>query len=427
MKKFCIITYGCKLNQADSEIMESLLSRRFKKAFAKEADFIIINTCGVVEKTERKILKTAKEFKKAGKKVILAGCLPFLNISGCDEAADALVGIKNIGSIVKVAESVLRDKKIKLVKDLDIDKSCFKKDCERDEKSTSAIVAIAEGCLGACTYCSARLTRKKLKSYNEENIIFEIKERLEKGFNEIQLTSQDLAIFGIDRAKRSQLPNLLKKIDKLPGNFKIKLGMMNPGHTKLIFKDLLKIIESKKFYKFLHIPLQSGSDAVLKEMKRGYRVEDFLDLARDFRKKFKNGVLATDIIVGHPKETEKDFEQTVKILKKVKPDIVHIFKFSARPNTDDHRLKDMPDRIKKERSRILTKIFKENNEIKNKKFIGKDEIVLVVEKNKDGFLARTNDGRAVALKSAPTARIGISITVKITASKWNYLVGKPYK
>jgi MiaB-like tRNA modifying enzyme len=407
--------------------MESLLAKKYKKAPAKEADFVILNTCGVVEKTERKIFKTAKELKKAGKKVIFTGCLPFLNTLDCEKIADAIIGVKNIGSIVKTAESILKGKKLKLLKDIDIDKSCFKKNRELNEKNTSTIVAIAEGCLGNCTYCSAKLTRKNLKSYNAENILEEIRENLQKGFKEIQLTSQDLAIYGLDKTKKSQLPDLLKRIDKLPGSFKVKLGMMNPGHTMLIYNDLLKIIESKKFYKFLHIPLQSGSDNVLKKMKRGYKIDDFLILAKDFRKKFKNGILATDIIVGHPAETKKDFEETAKILKKIKPDIVHIFKFSARPNTDDFKLKDIPDRIKKDRSRILTKIFTDNNKLKNKKFIGKNETILVFEKNKDGFLGRTDEGKAVVLKTSPSIKVGDHIKAKIIGSKWNYLIGKPYK
>jgi len=193
---------------------------------------------------------------------------------------------------------------------------------------------------------------------------------------------------------------------------------MNPGHAKKILKLLLKLYESNKIYKFIHLPLQTGDNNTLKKIKRNYKVEDFIRISEAFRKKFKDSVLATDIIVGHPHENEEAFNSTIKIIKGTKPDIVHIFKFSKRKNTSDYALKDWPDRIKKQRSRILTKLFQDINEKRNRSMKGKSFQALIIEK---GGLGRTNSGRAVVLNKG---KPGFSVKAKIIGAKWNYLLGK---
>lgn len=440
--KFCLITYGCKLNYSDSEIMKSLLlSAGFKRSDENQADFIIINTCAVVEKTERKILKQVAALKKTGKKVILTGCLPCVAFSssvalakegakqGSSDTtgkffkllADAILGVKNIDLIVKAVEEISKANRFILLDNKNIDKAKFLKQDTPTLQNISAITAISEGCLGNCSYCATKIARGKLNSFSIKNIIKEINLKLKLGFKEIQLTSQDLAIFGLDtKQHKLLLPQLLKEIEGLDYNFKLKLGMMNPGHTKIIFKDLLKILESDKFYKFLHVPLQSGSNSILKVMNRGYNINDFILLAEQFNQKFPNGILATDIIVGHPLETEEDFKKTVEIIKKIQPEVLHIFKFSKRKGTADYLLKDFPDRIKKDRSRILQNIFETYNLKRNKKFLKTKQKVLIIEKKYKNWLARTKDGRAVILKNG---KLGEIREVKIVDCRWNYLIG----
>ena len=399
-----------------------LLSNGFKESQEKGADFIIINTCAVVEKTQRKILKQANEFKKTGKKIILTGCLPAVVQTECEASADAVLGAQNVGLVIKAIKEIQKGNKLVVLKGKEINKAKLLKQTRPDPKNVVAITAIAEGCLGDCSYCATKLARKKLNSFGTKDILKEIKLKIESGFKEIQLTSQDLAVFGFDKKQRKLLlPELLGGIAALPGDFKIKLGMMNPTHAKIIFKDLLEIMESDKFYKFLHIPAQSGSDAVLKKMKRGNRAADFIVLAEKFRKIFPSGVLATDIIVGHPAETEEDFQKTVELIKKARPDVLHVFKFSKRKGTADYALKDYPDRIKKERSRILNNIFKDYNLKRNKEFLKTKQRALIVKKNEDGYLGRTLDGRAVAISKG---KIGEYKELKIIGYKWNYLIGE---
>lgn len=417
---FYIKTYGCKLNQSDSELIRGLLLKNYTESSKEEADFVVLNTCGVVERTERKILKEALELKKKGKKIVISGCLPLISFEDCEKVADGIIGPTNIPSISLIVKKILKGEKAIDIKNNKIDKSdlCLKK--KRGEReSCSAIIPIAEGCIGSCSYCATRFARKELNSFDVNNIIKEAKSVISSGFKEIQLTSQDLSVYGIEKGSQ-MLPSLLKELTKIEGNFKIKLGMMNPGHALKMIKKLLKVYESKKIYKFIHIPLQSGDDELLKKMNRGYSVSDFINVAQTFKKKFKDGIIATDIIVGHPLETDESFNKTIKIIKKIKPDIIHIFKFSKRKGTPDFNLRDYPDRIKKERSRILTELFENLNLEKNKKYLGKKFNVLIIEKRKDKYLARTESGRAVVLNKG---KIGSFTNIKVVDYKWNYLIG----
>jgi MiaB-like tRNA modifying enzyme len=420
MAKFYLETFGCKFNKADSELIRKILIENgFKEASEKEADFVVLNTCGVVEKTERKIIKRAIELKKKRKKLIFAGCLPLISPKVCQKIADGMIGPTNILDLPKIVKKVLKGRKAKSLKQKPIDKAKLR--CFAIPKETMvAIIPISEGCLSFCSYCATRLAKGKLRSFNKEEVLENIKIALQSGAKEIQLTSQDLAIYGLDKGK-FLLPELLKEISKTEGDFRVRLGMMNPKFAKRIFGKILKILENEKFYKFLHLPLESGSNNVLKTMNRGYKVEEFLEMASKFKRKFKNSLLATDIIVGFPTETEEDFKETVSVIKKIKPEILHIFRYSKREGTVAAKLKDFPDRIKKERSRILTRIWQEISKEKSKKYLGKEFQALITEKRGKTFLARLPSYKAVILKEG---NLGEFVKVKIVGAKPNYLIGK---
>lgn len=419
MAKFYLETFGCKFNQADSELIRKVLKEKYQEVSENEADFVVLVTCGVVERTERKIIKRAIQLKKRGKKIIFAGCLPLISPRICQKVADGLIGPTNILNLLKVVEKVLKRKKTKSLKQKPIDKAklrCF----IIPQNTCVAIVPISEGCLSNCSYCATKFAKGKLRSFDQKEILENIKLALNSGAKEIQLTSQDLAIYGLDQGK-FLLPELLKEISKIEGDFRIRLGMMNPLFAKKIFGKILKIMESEKIYKFLHLPLESGDDRVLKAMKRGYSVKDFLEIVEEFRKKFKNPMLATDIICGFPTETKDAFENTVRAIKKIKPDILHIFRYSKREGTEAAKLKDLPDKIKKERSRILTKVWFEILKEKNKKYLGKKFDALITEKRGKTLLARLLSYKAVVLQEG---NLGNFVKVKIIDTKPNYLIGK---
>jgi MiaB-like tRNA modifying enzyme len=424
MKKFYLETYGCKLNRADSDLMREILSKEFIQASEKEADFVVLNSCGVVEKTERKIIKKILNLKKKGKKIILAGCLPLISPKISKKLVNGILGPTNILSLPIVAKRVLSGKKSIFLKPKKIDKAkfhCLKE--KRENSNCTKIIPISEGCLGNCSFCATKFARGKLKSFEVENILNAIKNALSSGFKEIQLTSQDLAIYGLDRGK-FLLPKLLKEISKIKGDFKVRLGMMDPFWAKKIFKDLISILKNERFYKFLHLPLESGDDEILKKMRRLYKVKDFLALVKKFRENFKESLFATDIICGFPGEDEKSFKKTLNLIKNIKPEILHVFRFSMRPKTEAAGFEDLPVKIKKERSRILAKIWQKINLEKNKRFLGKEFLVLITEKRENSFLARTNSYRAVILKDG---KVGDWQKVKIIKVKPNYLIGKKLK
>lgn len=418
MKKFYLQTYGCKFNQVDSELIRKILKEKYKEASENEADFFVLNTCGVVEKTERKIIKRAIELKEKGKPVIFAGCLSSISPNLTKKFADGAIGTKNIFFLPKVVEKVLEGKRSYYLKKGKNKKNSFS---FFPKNSVTSIISISEGCLSNCTYCATKFARGKLRSFDEDKILENVKKAILKGKKEIQLTSQNLAIYGLDRGGLF-LPKLLKRILEIKGDFKVRLGMMEPFFAKKILKDLLSLMEDEKIYKFLHLPLQSGDDKVLKSMGRNYKVKDFLEIVGAFREKFKDSLLATDIIVGFPTESEKEFLNTVKIIKETKPEILHLFRYSKRKGTEAEKLKDFPERIKKERSRILSKIWQKIIIEKNKKFLGKSFEVLLVEKRKKSFLARLNSFRAVVLKEG---NLGERKIVKIVGAKPNYLIGEP--
>jgi MiaB-like tRNA modifying enzyme len=281
-------------------------------------------------------------------------------------------------------------------------------------------VPISEGCLGYCSYCAARIARGRLRSYPAEHIIKEIEECIRDGFKEIQLTAQDTGVYGFDIG--SNLPNLLKRISKIDGDFRVRVGMMNPGYTRKIMRELIEAFRSRKIYKFIHVPVQSGDNTVLKDMKRNYSVNDFVELVTAFKRAFSDVVLSTDIIVGYPTETEESFTKSVELVEKIKPDIINITRFSKREGTEAYGLKDLPGWIKKERSRLLTEIHRRIGEDINRQFLGREFEVLITKKGKNGtFLARTDSYRPVVVKSG---KIGEFVRVEITDCNPYYLVGE---
>ncbi|MEA2092527.1 MAG: tRNA (N(6)-L-threonylcarbamoyladenosine(37)-C(2))-methylthiotransferase [Patescibacteria group bacterium] len=408
MENYYIKTFGCKLNVADSFACEKVLKKFLLSSSEEEADLILVNSCGVIDKTERKVIKKIKEYKKQEKFVILTGCLPYISDKKLDKIADKVVKIRDFKKIKVILENITGKKECSGgVDDLKV--------------PTSAIISIAEGCLGNCTYCGTKLARSVLKSKKQENVLKEVNYFLERGVKEIQITSQDLAVYGMDRGKQ-ELPELLEKIISIDKFFRLRLGMTNPGHTKRILPELLKIYESKKIYNYIHIPVQSGDDKILKKMNRKHTVLDFIEICNSFYEKFSNFIIATDIIVGFPEEDEENFKKTYNLIKKTRPHIVNITRFSPRSRTKATEMKDMPQKIKKERSRKLNRLTKKIRIEQNKESKGKKHTVLISKKGKNNTLiARLPNYKALILKQG---ELGDYKKAKVTGYEHNYLKGK---
>jgi MiaB-like tRNA modifying enzyme len=417
--KFYIETYGCAANKNDSEIMVKLLiDAGFTISNLQDADLIIINTCTVKQATKSKMIERIKFLSSLNKPLIVAGCFPKVETKRVEKINPkaSLIGPNAIDRIVEVAKKTLNGEKVVILEG-SANKSILP---SYRFNPIIEIVQISSGCLSACTFCITRFSRGMLKSYRIGDIKRKIEGAVKSGAKEIWITSQDNSAYGRDIG--TNLIELLEEIVKVEGKFWIRVGMMNPLHFKKIeVEKLTEIFKNKKIFKFLHIPVQSGSNKVLKDMKRGYTVEEFLDWVKIFRKKIRKITISTDIIVGFPTETEKDFEETVELLRKLKPDVVNLSKFSLHHQTEASKFKQLNSKIIDERSKFLTKIIREILEKKNKKWKNWKGIALVDEKVKNGFVARNIYYKPIFLKNA---NFGEFVKVKIEETFPTFLIGK---
>jgi MiaB/RimO family radical SAM methylthiotransferase len=240
------------------------------------------------------------------------------------------------------------------------------------------------------------------------------------GAVELQLAAQDTAAYGMDIG--TSLPELLTKIAEIPGRFMIRVGMMNPDMALPIVNELTEAFRNPKIYKFLHIPVQSGSDEVLKRMCRGYTSAGYIDILRLLRDKLPGISFATDVISGFPGETDEDFDMTIRLLEQTRPDKVNITRYSRRPQTPAADLYDMPDRIKKDRSRKLTKLWLDIAGKNNERYLGRALQVVVTERGRGRTMkARTCNYTGVVIKGVPP--LGSQQTVRIVSFGPYYLTG----
>ncbi len=414
-------TYGCTANQNDTEIMKGLLvSKGFNIVDdEKIADIIILNTCVVKGPTLKRAENRIKHFSR--KKLIVAGCMPEVlssRIKKLDPRA-SMISTHHIKQIVKIVKDVTEGKRNELIGKTRKEKLCMPK---IPKNKIIGITQLAQGCLGNCAYCIVKNIKGSLFSYSQEKILKDIKQNLRAGCKEIWLTSQDNACYGLDRDK-NELPDLLDKVLKLKHRFLLRLGMMNPSSLLLCVDEIVELYKNKKMFKFLHLPVQSGSDRILKLMNRKYEVKDFVNIVEKFRKEIPNLVLSTDIIVGFPSESKKDFDETLDLVMKIKPDIINISKYWPMPGTLASGMKQIKDGEKKKRAIRLMKLHQNISLDKNKKLIGQKTKVFVDTKGfDDTWIGRMINYKVVAIRGKNL--LGNVLDVKIQKASGHYLIGK---
>ena len=296
------------------------------------------------------------------------------------------------------------------------------------ESPLVGIVNIEEGCLDACAYCSTRLVKGRLHSYPAADIIQQIKSLVSDGCVEIQLTGQDCGCYGFDTG--TNLAELVQQIlAEVPGNYKMRLGMGNPRHMLQYLDKLIECFKDERVYKFIHLPVQSGSDAILKAMNRKHSVADYVALAEAFNR-IPLFTLSTDLIVGFPGETERDFQDTLEVLRKTRPTVCNITRFVARPNTPAYNMPGaVPDEVKHQRSAALAEAFQRIATENNARWIGVTETVTIEKPGyrKGTYIARNAAYRPVAIArdtgDAPLTP-GERFTVTITDAEPFALIGK---
>jgi len=427
--KIKIFNYGCSSNIADSETLAGCLKQAgyTLTKTETEAELIIYNSCAVKGPTENRIINDIKHAPK-DKKIIVAGCLPKINYERLHREAnfDAAIGPAIGEKIVDVVKRVLSGEKvIELTAHKEIPPLTLPK--VRTNPVVS-VVPINFGCLGSCAYCCVVQARGHLKSYSIPEIIGRIKEDYEMGVQEIWLTSQDTASYGRDI--HTNLAELICSVSNLRGEFHIRVGMMTPNLVADIQEKLIGAYENQKVFKFLHLPIQSGDDSILKGMSRFYTVKEFKAIIEAFRESFPDLTLATDIIVGYPGETEEAFKNTLELMKEVQPDITNVSKFFARPKTAAWEIQEgLVDKEEtKNRSTQASELAKQISAKQNKKWIGWIGKVLIDEKGKtdDSWIGRNFAYKPVVVKSGDDL-LGKTLEVEITEASLTYLKGKIVK
>ena len=421
MRIYCE-TYGCTANRGDTELMLGQLAAAGHELVPapEEADVLIINTCAVKGTTHRRMLRRLRELGNSnGKRVVVAGCLPLIDLASIERIGKfaGIISCKSIGWLPEVLEGIAwGGQDIRALEPTPHEKPTMPK---LRSKGISAVVAICEGCTSNCSYCSVKLARGKLHSFDPDSILSEVKAAIDGGYREILLTAQDTASYGLDIG--TSLPGLLNSICSLDGRFKIRVGMMNPKNVKSLLHELLDTYEHEKIYKFLHLPVQSGDDGILEAMRRGYTAEEFLNIVETFRARFPDLYLATDVIVGFPGEGELEFTCTQELIDQAKPDKVNLSRFSPMPGTEASQMSRVNGREVARRSRLLSARCHAIGHERNRQYVGRILEGLVTEPGKKGgHVARLPNYKPVILSGAG---LGEFIDIKIIEARPTYLLG----
>ena len=420
--KIYLETYGCTFNQADSEVMEALLTDNGAKIVdsPEEADVIIMNTCYVKQPTEHKIINQIQKMHEnfPQKKHLIAGCMVDIDPWKLEKLAPKTgwIGARRIKSVTEVVNALM-DGVIRREtgngKDL---KTCLPK---IRSNPLVHIIQISEGCQGKCRYCCTRFARGSLQSYPLQLLQREAEMAVSEGCVELQLTAQDTVAFGKDTGET--LKDLINQITAIEGDFKVRIGMMHPKSIRDDIESLINSFKHEKIYNFLHLPIQSGNNQVLEDMGREYTVEEYLNLINQFRKEIPSLSLATDVIVGYPTEDEAAFQDTLNVIYDIRPDFLHISKYHHRPRTEASNFDEIDHSVIKKRSKQLNNLKTEISYQKNYKLLGTIQNILITNKGiKGGYIGRTGSYKTVVVGDAP---MGTFVPVKIIEARNTYLKG----
>ena len=419
MAKIFVEAYGCSASFADSEMISGLIVNggHTLATSPSESDLNLIVTCSVKDTTANKMMYRIKSLKTSP--LIVAGCLAKAEQNNVEKFVEnaSLLGPNSLGKTLDVINSTLMGKKQIALEDSDLSKVGLPK---VRLNSAVGIVEIASGCMSECTFCQTILAKGDLSSYRLGDIVRQVQTEIKEGCKEVWLTSTDNGCYGFDIG--TDLPTLVNAVSEIPKDFMIRVGMMNPMYMSRIKQNLIESYDNEKVFKFLHIPVQSGSDKVLNDMKRGHTSETFREIVKKTKERFENFTISTDIIVGFPSETEEDFQKTIALLDETKPDVVNLSKYSARPGTDAAELKQIDAAEIKRRSKV---IFTQINKISlksNEKWIGWKGKVLFDENTEDGIKGRNYAYKPISIDEE--VNIGQSHIVEITKATRKRLIGK---
>lgn len=362
-----IEAYGCSANVADSQAIAGALSTNGFEIAEPDAehDLNIIVTCSVKDTTEHKMMSRIKALSSTGKPLIIAGCLAKTETEKLQRqfSGVSFMGPRSLTKTVSCAKGAIKG--ITSIELEDVD-GREKLNIPRVRiNPVVSIIQIAVGCLSECSFCQTKLAKGQITSYRIGDIMHAIEKDIREGCREFWLSSTDNGCYGFDIG--TDINELLRKCKLIPGDFRIRIGMMNPMYLGSLKGSLIQLLEeSNRIYRFLHIPVQSGSERILRSMKRGHTVKMYKDIVKSFRDRYPDITIGTDIIVGFPGESERDFADTLDLISESKPDIVNCSRYGARPGTSATLLAGrLTTEVAKDRSarvhELATKISRDRN------------------------------------------------------------------
>ena len=434
-------TYGCQMNVHDSERISGLLeSAGYQKAEGAEPDLVVFNTCAVRENADNKLygnLGTMLPKKEANPNLQIAvgGCLAQKDQDTIIDRApwvDVVFGTHNMGSLPTLLERARHNKKaeVEILESLEIFPSTLP---TKRDSAYAGWVSISVGCNNTCTFCIVPSLRGKEKDRRPGDVLAEVKALVEDGAIEVTLLGQNVNTYGVEFGDRGAFAKLLRACGEIEGLERVRFTSPHPA---AFTDDVIEAMaETPNVMPQLHMPLQSGSDRILKEMRRSYRSEKFLGILEKVRKAMPDASISTDIIVGFPGETEEDFQETMRVVREARFSIAYTFQYSKRPGTPAAELPDqLPKQVVQDRYERLLALVNEIAWQENQKQIGKVVEVLVAngEGRKDAqtnrLSGRTRDNRLVHFdlpENGERPRPGDIVTVKVTEAAPYHLVAVP--
>ncbi len=433
MKKYLITTFGCQLNENDSEKLSGITEKLGyeKTDIIEEADLVIFNTCCVRENAEERLFGKLGELKKQreekGTIIAIGGCMmqePAMleKVKQSYNYTDIVFGTHTLHKFEEDLKKVIKERK-KVRDVIDIDGEVIEGlPIKRNDKS-KASVTIMYGCNNFCAYCIVPYVRGRERSREPEKILEEVKELAKEGYKEITLLGQNVNSY--NGGNGYKFANLLNDVCKIDGIERIRF--ISP-HPKDFTDDVIEAIANNpKIARVVHLPLQAGNSKVLKEMNRKYTKEQYLELVDKMKARIPDVVFSTDIIVGFPGETDEEFEDTLDVVKKVNYEQVYMFIYSRREGTVADRMENqISEEIKHKRFDKLKELYDSRVSENNKKYIGTMQKILVdgYSKNDKTILTGRTDTNKVVNFEGKEELIGQMIDIKITEEhKW-YLKGE---
>ncbi len=432
-----ILTFGCQQNEADSERIAGMAVKMGYTLTddVKKADLIVINTCAVREHAELKALSITggfKHLKKEKKSLVIAMCGCMVSqehrkdrIKSSYPYVDFVFGTTRLYTFPELLFDCLISRQRKFYLDAGDEGNIPEGLPVARASRFKAWVSVMYGCNNFCTYCVVPYVRGRERSRRREEIFKEIEALAKEGYREITLLGQNVNSYGKDLYEDYDFADLLSDICKIEGAFTLRFMTSHPKDAS--FKLIDVMAREDKIAKFFHLPLQSGSDRILKEMNRHYTRERYLSLLRYMREKMPDISISTDIIVGFPGETEEDFADTLSLLREARYDNIYSFLFSKRVGTKAAEMEDqIPDDVKGERFERLLALQNEVNLEKNRAFVGKILEVLVEgysKTDKTRLTGRTESNRLVHFYGDESL-VGTTVKVKITEGDIHSLIGE---